>query len=216
MNIELMMHTGNDNAIANAARVSFAAEGDFLSLPEGYSEERCAKLIKYLAKHKHLCPFRHNLITIRCKAPIFLARQLGKHQAGLTWSEVSRRYVSDEPTFWMPTAWRAKPDGSIKQGSGGVHTNSEEIKEWYEEFLADTAAMYEHLVKTGVAPEQARMILPQSMQTEWVWSGNLLAFAHVYKERSNPGAQIEAQEFAAELDKVIRPLFPEAWAALVD
>jgi thymidylate synthase (FAD) len=171
-----------------------------------------------------MTPFRHNAIQLRCAAPIFLARQLGKHQAGLTWNEVSRRYVDTPPAFFIPDEWRCKPEGSIKQGSSsssvvrkltmdGVNYPTDEV---YDHLTRVSLITYEVMLEAGIAPEMARMVLPQSMITEWIWTGNLLAFAHVYKERISQGAQLEAQHFAHRLDLVIRPLFPVSWAALVD
>ena len=180
--------------------------------PVDILSEKDQKLIKYLADHRHMTPFRHNQIQIRCEAPIFLARQLGKHQAGLSWNEVSRRYVDSEPEFYVPDEWRGRPDGSIKQGSGGV---VEGMDYHYRGMLDIALSLYEQMIKKGVAPEMARMVLPQSMMTSWYWTGNLLSFAHVYKERIAEGAQLEAQHFAKELDGIIRPLFPVSWSALV-
>jgi len=222
---------GSDLSTVNSARVSFDKESEFEVVKDGvgcdlhweYQKLKSSdeKLINYLASHKHLTPFRHNQIQIRCSAPIFLARQLGKHQAGLSWNEVSRRYVDNPPEFFTPDEWRGRPDGSIKQGSGGV---VDELVVYDRLFVPDAyllavdhcETLYNGMVEKGVAPEMARMILPQSMMTEWYWSGNLLAFAHIYKERIAEGAQLEAQWFAEELDSVIRPLFPVSWAALVD
>tara|TARA_B100001105_G_C22367878_1_gene433521 strand:+ start:54 stop:716 length:663 start_codon:yes stop_codon:yes gene_type:complete len=215
--IELVDVMGDDSSVSNSARVSFNKWKEEF-------DESDEKLISYLAKHKHMTPFRHNQIQIRCKAPIFLVRQLGKHQAGLSWNEVSRRYV-DTPPELFDVVHRVRPEGGIKQGSNGVAsvlpkvivngnlTTIEELQdailEWYE-LATDKEGDY------LIAPETARAELPQSMQTEWVWSGNLLAFAHVYKERIASGAQLEAQDFANKLDSVIRPIFPVAWSALVD
>ncbi|UCR91731.1 thymidylate synthase [Vibrio phage 536] len=214
MSIEVLDFHGSDNAIANAARVSFASHGDWNSIPESYSKEKRDKLIMYLAKHRHLTPFRHTSITIRCKEPIFLARQLGKHQAGLSWNEVSRRYVKGDVEFHIPSAWRLAPDGSIKQGSAGVHPSSGQFSAAYSDFINKAKDFYDSMIENGVAPEQARMVLPQSMLTEWVWTGNLLAMAHIYRERIASGAQLEAQYFARKLDDALQPLYPVAWAAL--
>jgi thymidylate synthase (FAD) len=208
ISVEYVDHMGDDSSVSNSARVSFS------KWKEGF-DEGDAKLIGYLASHRHTTPFRHNQIQIRCKAPIFLARQLGKHQAGLSWNEVSRRYVKSDPEFFIPEGWRAAPEGSIKQGSGEA-LNVEGLSDMYEDFVGAAEEIYKGFLKAGVAPEMARMLLPQSMLTEWIWSGNLLAYAHLYKERIDGHAQLEAQEFAKELDKVIRPLFPVAWSALVD
>jgi thymidylate synthase (FAD) len=223
--IELIDHMGTDLSTVNSARVSFDKESEFDADAEEYGvlKESDEKLIKYLAKHKHMTPFRHNQIQIRCHAPIFIARQLGKHQAGLSWNEVSRRYVDSRPEFFMPDEWRGRPDGSIKQGSGGVvelqthRFNDTELRDDHYEFAVFCCEIaYQDMLEQGVAPEMARMVLPQSMMTSWYWTGNLISFAHVYKERKAEGAQLEAQWFAEELDSVIRPLFPVSWSALID
>ena len=210
--VELVDHMGTDLSVVNSARVSFDKES---ALNEtGGLKPSDVGLISYLASHKHTTPFRHNAIQLRCHAPIFLARQLGKHQAGLSWNEVSRRYVSSEPEFYIPDRWRLKPKGSIKQGSS--------LEEYLEEADIDSKhfntmclAAYNSLLDLDIAPEMARMVLPQSMMTSWYWTGNLLSFAHVYKERIAEGAQEEAKHFARELDAIIRPLFPVSWCALV-
>jgi thymidylate synthase (FAD) len=210
--VEYIDHMGSDLSVVNSARVSFDKEVDCV-------EAKDEKLIKYLADHKHMTPFRHNQIQIRCHAPIFLARQLGKHQAGLSWNEVSRRYVDSEPEFYMPDAWRGRPDGSIKQGSSSAVPDNKVLEAVVKDHYRRTMRLYTLMIGDRspecVAPEMARMVLPQSMMTSWYWTGNLLAFAHVYKERIAEGAQLEAQYFAKELDKIIRPLFPVSWAALV-
>jgi thymidylate synthase (FAD) len=205
--VELVDYMGDDLSTVNSARVSFDKESEDLS-------DKDTKLVKYLADHKHLTPFRHNAIQLRCTAPIFLARQLGKHQAGLSWNEVSRRYVDTPPEFYTPDNWLDRPNGSIKQGSGGVHFNSKAIDAGYGELVSEIAAYYEDLISNGVAPEQARMVLPQSMLTTWIWSGNLLAFNHVYKERIAEGAQLAAQHFAKELGVILEQLFPVSFRAL--
>lgn len=216
--IELVDLMGDDSSVSNSARVSFNKWKDEF-------DDSDEKLIKYLASHKHMTPFRHTQVQLRCKAPIFLVRQLGKHQAGLSWNEVSRRYVKTEPEFFEPEAWRSAPEGSIKQGSGSsIVVNFTEDEDWegcpidysYTDYCNLSLELYNKMMKDHVAPEQARMVLPQSMLTEWIWSGNILAFAHVYKERIAEGAQLEAQDFAKKLDQVIRPKFPVAWSALVD
>ena len=224
---EYLSHTGSDNAIANVARVSFAGGENWDELPEGYSEEKSEKLIKYLAKHEHTSPFRHNAIVIRCKAPIFLARQLMKHQVGMSWNEVSRRYVDSVPEFFSPESWRSRPEGSLKQGSGEEavedfawfnHTKCEldhcEPQQAYRKTVEMCLSLYNDMLDAKIAPELARMVLPQSMVTEWVWTGSLMAFAHTYNLRIKENAQVEAQEFAKELDRIIRPLFPVAWECL--
>lgn len=212
--IELLSHDGSDNSIANTARVSMELGGEWDELPKDYTEAQRDKLLNYLAKHQHTSPFRHNSITIRCNVPIFLARQLGKHQVGMSWNEVSRRYVDEQPEFYYPDEWRNKPDGSIKQGSGGVHYDNVFWSEDYARLIDQVKDMYNAMLADGIAPEMARMVLPQSMMTQFVWTGSLMAFAHVYRLRADSHAQVEAQEFAEELDEIIKPLFPVAWEVL--
>jgi len=207
--ITLVDKMGSDASVSNSARVSFNKWKDEF-------DEQDEKLIKYLASHKHMTPFRHTQVQLRCKAPIFLVRQLGKHQAGLSWNEVSRRYVKTMPEFFKPEEWRNAPEGSIKQGSDGVSELNDSVKETYNALLQGCLAVYNEMLENNIAPEQARIVLPQSMLTEWIWSGNILAFAHVYRERIAESAQEEAKAFAKILDSVIRPEFPVAWSALVD
>lgn len=225
--VELLDHCGSDEAVANAARVSFADLRNWDKIPDGYTKERADKLIKYLAKHQHTSPFRHNSITVRCSAPVFIARQLMKHQAGLSWNEESRRYVDTPPTFYRPSVWRARPDGSIKQGSSDSVITSIELmygdevwneppSELYEAHLDDCIRLYEDMLRSGVAPEMARMVLPQSMMVNWVWTGNLLAFMHVVNLRTHSSAQLEAQEFGFKLYEILKCLFPVSCEALLE
>lgn len=212
------MHMGNDNTIANTARVSMGCTDDWLELPAGYSEDRRNSLISYLSEHKHTSPFRHNAISIRCKVPVFIARQLGKHQVGFSWNEVSRRYVDQNIEFFdMNGTWRSRPDKSIKQGSAGLldEVDMSIVDDWYNNVLEVTQGAYDAMILQGVAPEQARAILPQSMMVDYIWTGSLMAFAHVYTLRIDGHAQKEAQDFAKAIDSIIRPLFPVSWAALV-
>ena len=216
--VDLVDSCCTDLDTVNAARVSFDKESDWESIwdtEEGdLLKAEDVKLIKYLASHKHMTPFRHNFVKLRVKAPIFLAAQLKKHQAGLSWNEVSRRYVSSEPEFYQPEVWRGKPDGSIKQGSGDAHVDNERWLWDYHIYVNKCVEMYQTMLNEDVAPEMARMVLPQSMMTEWIWSGNLLAFAHVYKERKAAGAQQEAQVFAKQLNEAMGGLAPVSWEAL--
>jgi len=208
ISIEYCYHSGSDLEVANAARVSFDKRKDEL-------DDKDVKLINYLAKHEHTSPFRHNSITLRCTAPIFLARQLGKHQVGLSWNEVSRRYVDSEPEFYYPDKWRKRPSGSVKQGSGD-EIIGEPIDAWYRQFMVDSENFYSELLDFGVAPEMARMVLPQSMLTSWIWTGSLMAFYHVWRLRIDSHAQKEAQIFGQKLEEVVKPLFPHSWEALRD
>lgn len=205
--IELVDYMGDDLAIANAARVSFGKWKEEF-------DEKDARLIDYLARHEHSSPFRHNAIQLRCKAPVFLARQLGKHQAGLTWNEVSRRYVDVGIEFFVPNSWRSRPADGIKQGSGGAHYQSDVWADEYEAIVMNCEKLYANMLQDGVAPEMARMVLPQSMMVEWIWTGNLLSLFHVYRLRSGEGAQEEAKVFAELLKQAVEPIFPHSWKAL--
>lgn len=214
MNVELIEHMGSDLSVVNAARVSFAKVSEEFN-------DKDAKLINYLAREKHILPFRHPTISVRCKAPIFLARQLGKHQVGLTWSEESRRYIDSEPEFFWPDKWRKRAE-NVKQGSSDEEIST--VNLGGNKYLSIDAATrsvgrvclstYNTLLAHGVAPEQARMILPQNMYVNWVWTGSLLAFYQTYKLRSEEHAQREAQDFANRLEAVVAPLYPASWAAL--
>lgn len=216
MKVELIETAGGDLSIVNSARVSFDKESELVVAvgEKPKLSERDAKLIKYLAEHQHMTPFRHNFIQLRCSVPMFLARQLMKHQAGLTWNEVSRRYVDDVPEFYWPTAWRERPENGIKQGSGKPLMDTSFWDKVYEEHIRACKSMYVSMLNDGIAPEMVRMVLPQSMMVDFIWSGNLLAFSHVYNLRSGEGAQVEVREFAEMLDKVIKPEFPVGWEAL--
>ncbi len=202
---------GSDLTVVNAARCSFDKVKDEF-------DEKDEKLIAYLAREKHLLPFRHPHISLRMHMPIFVLRQLGKHQVGFSWSEVSRRYVKEEPEFYEPAVWRKKPEGSIKQGSGGVLEifKGEDIptvvSDNYELALID----YQFLLDRGAAPEMARMILPQSMYTTVYVTGSLLGWHHLYKQRTDPHAQLETQEYARAIGKIMEELYPVSWGALND
>lgn len=204
--VEYIDHCGDDLMVANVARVSFDKWKDELDAKD-------SGLIRYLASHEHTSPFRHNAVILRCHAPIWLARQLGKHQVGMSWNETSRRYVKDNFEFYVPE-YREAPEGSIKQGSGGNHIDNELFQEATVSFHAAAMGLYDSLIERGVAPEQARGILPQNMMTSWVWTGSLYAWAHMYRLRVDGHAQVEAQQFAKEVDTVMTMLFPESWLAL--
>ena len=201
MEVDLIDHMGSDLTVVNAARVSFAKESKEFS-------DKDEKLINYLAKHDHWSPFGHCSLQFRIKAPIFVARQLVKHQVGLVWNEGSRRYVDDEPEFYIPEKWRLRAENK-KQGS------SDETIEYNIngsiEFIKTT---YDNLLKSGVAPEMARMVLPQNMYTEWYWSGTLYAFARVCELRCKDDSQRETRDVAWEIDELAKEKFPVSWEAL--
>jgi thymidylate synthase (FAD) len=164
----------------------------------------------------HWTPFAHAMITMRETVPIFVARQRFKHVVGFSYNEVSRRYVDDSPGFHMPgdDGWRARPVGGIKQGSGGVADASYMMNGRYEQHMIRCESLYEDMIGDGIAPEQARMVLPQSMLTTYWVTGSLYAWANAYIQRSDPHAQGEIQQLAAQWDTIIQPLFPESWKAL--
>ena len=202
---------GSDLTVVNAARVSF---GKRKGKAEFDNSDK--KLINYLARHNHWSPFGHCSIQFYIKAPVFVARQLVKHQVGLTWNEISRRYVDTEPEFFEPDVWRGAADDK-KQGSSDEAINiSSHSKRVYLQVLKSAKWTYEDLLKQGVCPEQARMVLPQSMITEWYWSGTLYAFARVCNLRCKPDAQQETREIANMIDKECGKLFPISWGALIE
>lgn len=204
---EYIDHLGSDLTVVNSARVSFNKESSIFTLQD-------EKLVTYLANHNHFTPFTHPQITLRETVPIFVARQRFKHTVGFTYNEVSRRYVDEEPTFHFPMVWRSRPVGSVKQGSGDPHQASNLFAGLYGEFLESALRLYIQMIDSGVAPEQARMVLPQSMLTSYYVTGSLAAFARLYKQRSDSHAQKEIQELANQIDQIIAPLYPVSWNAL--
>jgi thymidylate synthase (FAD) len=215
---ELVDYMGDDLTVVNAARVSFDKESDWTRTPcfEGAKElwEGDLRLITYLATHGHFTPFTHPQITLRETVPIFVARQRFKHVVGFSYNEISRRYVDDAPEFYVPDNLRMRPSGSVKQGSEGVHPQSEALKSCITQVHLVALAQYNLMIRDGVAPEQARMVLPQSMMTSYYVTGSLAAFARVYNQRSDDHAQKEIQDLAVQIDAVIRPLYPVSWGAL--
>ena len=207
MNVQLVDKMGTDLSVVNAARVSYAKS------KESFDVVKDEKLIKYLAEHEHWSPFAHASLQFRIKAPIFVARQLVKHQVGLVWNEVSRRYVDDAPELYQPDAWRGRPQNS-KQGSDGEVKLDQTIEYNMETTMESCLILYNALLQKGVAPEQARMVLPQSMMTEWYWSGTLYAFARVCNLRCKPDTQRETQEVANEIDRLTNEAFPRSWKHL--
>lgn len=226
MKVELIESMGTDLTVVNAARVSFHKESqweknDKFGGTDNDLSEKDEKLIGYLAKHGHWSPFAHAFLSFRIKAPIFVARQLGKHVVGLAWNEVSRRYVDDEPEFFFPEVWRGKPVNA-KQGSNGVVDLGVDVygKSWDSTIAEETAGTclnyYKFLLSEGVAPEQARMVLPQNTMTEWIWSGSLMAFARVCKQRLDPHSQQETREVAQMINDLVPHSFKHSWKALLN
>ena len=204
-------HMGSDLSVVNAARVSFGKKSDWM--PRVHNGEQLvltpkdAKLISYLARHHHKSPFNHAFATFHVKAPIFVARQLQKHEY-MPWNEISRRYVDSDPEFYQPETWRGKSSDK-KQGSEGVVN----VGDWGDANWACLLA-YNDLLDKGVAPEQARMVLPLSLMTEWYWSGSLHAFVKMCGLRLKPDAQYETRLVAEQIEDKMTELFPESWTAL--
>ena len=233
-------HMGSDLSVVNAARVSFGKKSSFIMEPvfvgEGFDEDlkeevdiyeykealapRDAKLISYLANHEHLSPFGHAFASFHVKAPIFVARQLVKHKF-LRWNEISRRYVDDEPEFYTPAVWRGR-SADKKQGSDAEvainvawYDRDDGYNSWPEDSQFIALEAYQKMLDLGVAPEQARMVLPQSTMTEWYWSGSLDAFASMCNLRLKPDTQYESRIVAQQISDVMKELFPVSWASLV-
>lgn len=214
MKAEYIDHCGSDLTVVNAARVSFNKQSNELV-------EKDTKLIKYLASHNHFTPFTHCFVTLRETVPLFVARQRFKHTVGFSYNEVSRRYVDDPPEFYYPDKWRKKSDNK-KQGSSDETIENicfipdyfVKIDSYYEILMDCCKRFYEKLIDSDIAPEQARMVLPQSMYTSYYVSGSLAAWARAYNLRSKPDAQKEIQELAEQWKKLIEPLFPVSWKEL--
>lgn len=226
MEVTLIDYMGSDLTIVNAARVSFDKESELFS-------EQDAKLISYLARHNHFTPFTHVQITLREKVPIFVARQRFKHMVGFSYNEVSRRYVDSPPEFYTPDTWRGRPVNA-KQGSSEeviedisyyfayeVYDRydlgkTKDIKHQYNELIRITSGFYNTLIESGVAPEQARMVLPQSMMTEYIVTGSLAAWARAYKLRIDSHSQLEIQDLAKQWGSIIGGIkeLEHSWRAL--
>ena len=209
MNVDLVDCMGTDLTVVNAARVSFDKHHDSI-------QKNDEGLIRFLAAHGHWTPFGHPQLQFRISAPVFVARQLVKHQVGLVWNEVSRRYVDYAPTFFIPKkdGWRGKPVDA-KQGSAGkVHidnTTDFEVKSLHK----NAESLYNKLIQSNVAPEQARLVLPLSMYTEWYWTGSLFAFSRVCKQRLSDDAHEETREIATQIDSLCEEKFPLSWKYLL-
>lgn len=210
MSVEYLHHLGNDDWIADVARVSFDKQA------KNYSKEQNDRLIRYLAKHNHWSPFAHCIVSFRMTAPIFVARQLAKHQIGLAWNEISRRYVNEKPTYYIPDTWRNRPEESIKQGSGEDSRYQDHAQTAYNEVLNLCDVVYEQLINLDIAPEQARMVLPQSMMTKWIWTGSLYSWSRIWKLRVYPTAQMETKNLIQQIGPHMESHFPVAWKELIN
>jgi len=222
-------HMGSDLSVVNAARVSFGKKGEWEFECDCVTDSSCmeigcdcgnphiarqlserdTKLIKYLAKHKHMSPFGHAFASFHVKAPIFVARQLVKHKF-LRWNEISRRYVDDKPEFYQPNEWRGRADDK-KQGSAGA---VESVPVGALKVQGYCLAAYQDLLSGGICPEQARMVLPQSTMTEWYWSGSLDAFMDMCNLRCKLDTQYETRLVAEYILSEMINLFPVSVEAL--
>ena len=248
MKVELVDYMGSDLSVVNSARVSFNKKSkaksseikkiSFYGSGETLVEiptlkERDEKLIRYLARHQHWTPFAHTCVTFHIKAPMFVARQLQKHQIGLVWNEVSRRYIKEEPEFYIPKGWRYEAE-NVKQGSSDECIKTDDldtkIKKEYNnendllddlvltpsEIAEDSKSTYKALLDIGICPEQARMVLPQNTYTEWYWTGSLFAFARVCKLRCAKDTQKETRDVANEILSLCSEIYPVSWKYLTE
>ena len=248
MKVELVDYMGSDLSVVNSARVSFnkkskakSSETKKISLyGSGEVEveipklkERDEKLIRYLARHNHWTPFAHTCITFHIKAPMFVARQLQKHQIGLVWNEVSRRYIKEEPEFYIPDEWRYQAE-NVKQGSSDESIKTDDLDkkikkeynneyDWSDDLVLtpyeisdDSKLTYKALLDIGICPEQARMVLPQNAYTEWYWTGSLFAYARVCKLRCAKDTQKETRDVANEILSLCSEIYPVSWKYLTE
>ena len=214
ISVEYMTHMGDDLFVANVARVSFAKESKEFTTREDRPKGSDEGIIEYLAKAGHFTPFTHPQITLRCSAPVPIRTQCFKSKIGFVENEESRRYIKTEPEIYVPEFWRSAPEGSIKQGSAGVHPLTDKASFFYKETCAKALELYLWMIEEGIAPEQARFCLPQGAMVNWIWTGSLQAYARFYGLRIDSHAQKEVQDIAIAIDKIIEPLFPYSWAAL--
>ncbi len=208
---------GDDLSVVNAARVSFGKKREALGYTGISGGVMCPvlhdtdkRLIRYLAKHKHMSPFGHCFASFHVKAPIFVARQLVKHKF-LRWNEISRRYVDDDPEFYVPKDWRGRALDK-KQGSSGVVDVDYDALPSFEYHAMEC---YKDLLYLGVCPEQARMVLPQSTMTEWYWSGSLDAFIDMCHLRCKDDTQYETRLVADYIRSELIKLFPVSVESLI-
>lgn len=231
ISVKVVDSMGTDFRIFEAAKATLGGgtESNFNAV-----ETDPTRLINFLAKERHVTPFRHPQITLECEAPIAIARQLGKHQVGFSWNERSMRYRDSVIDVFTPDMFRGRPahlhegstdldvsknctDLDIQEYTGdGLHLTNRTllVDELYEKAMDSALCSYETLLAAGVAPEQARFVLPQGMITRWFWTGSLYGFYEVYRQRSSEHAQYEVRDFADQLDTLMTELFPIAWNAL--
>lgn len=222
---ELLDYMGDDLAVVDAARVSFNKKSQWATQPSntientpeelvGVLKAEDVRLINYLAKYDHWTPFAHTALKFRCSAPVPIRTQAFKHKIGMVENEESRRYISSTPEIFIPEFFRAKPEGSIKQGSAGKHELSSSFLDGYKHLTKACVEEYELMIKHGICPEQARFILPQGAVVNWIWTGNLVSFANFCNKRTEDTAQYEVRLLAESVGEKIAELFPVSWKAL--
>lgn len=215
ISVEYLNHMGDDLFVSNIARVSFARESKEFRTIEQMPKGSDEGIINYLARENHWTPFGHPQITLRVKAPVPIRTQCFKSKVGFVENEESRRYISTTPELFIPDSFRSKPEGSIKQGSGGAHEDSDYWISEYKAQCRNAIEMYEAMIQVGIAPEQARLVLPQGVMVNWIWTGSLAAYARFCKLRQDSHAQKEVKQVADEVDGIIKDLFPYCWKALM-
>ena len=195
--VELVSYYGNDYNAVDVARVSYGKKSDM------YTDEQNEKLIKYLVKHGHTSPFRHQSLQFRIKCPIYVERQLFKHQVGVSVNSISGRYVDFSDTYSRVNQWR-KQSTSSKQGSDGPIHHQEAASSIEGMAIAACRLAYEELINLGVSKEQARSVLPLSLNTEFIWTGSMLAFVHMCKLRLKSDAQEETRRVVQSMLNRVR------------
>ena len=240
MEITYLDHMGSDLTPVNAARVSFKktrkdgpltdkdvslinylARGctsgewtDLIREASGSGRDDLSDLMRHVSRMPpHWTPFGHAQVSLHMKVPLFVAAQLKRHTVGFVVNEVSRRYIDEPPEFFLPEEWR-KRARSVKQGSDGLVGSQPLASMAASEAINVSARVYAELLEMGAAPEQARLVLPQALYTEFWMTGSLYGWANLYVQRADPHAQIEIQHVAQEIQEIIEPLFPVSWTAL--
>ncbi|MCK4501192.1 FAD-dependent thymidylate synthase [Candidatus Babeliales bacterium] len=215
MSVELLHYMGDDLMVANAARVSFNKESAWADGKPGQVADKDASLINYLAKHGHWSPFAHPQLQFRIKMPLIIANQWFKHVVGFVRNSVSRRYVSYEPEIFYPKTFR-QSSLQIKQGSLMQEVEKpQECERLFQKTCQNAVKAYNELLASGVAPEQARMVLPQAMYTEFIETASLQGYARLCQLRLDEHSQKEIRDYAAQIEKLIYKKFPVSWSALM-
>jgi len=206
---------GDDLSVVNTARVSFNKKSDYKDLITKQLKSRDIKLIKFLAREGHTSPFRHQFVRFRVKAPIFVIRQWAKHQIGCAWNEASGRYIKFTPEFFEVDYFRGAPEGSVKQGSSGPLQYQEQLQKTYKTFCEHAYLTYTNMLEQGVCKEQARMILPHSLLTEFIFTASLQAICHFLNQRLDSHSQYEIRLFARAIWYAVKDIFPVSIESLV-